>query len=138
MDDELITERRPVAFPQVFGYLRHITGGLPRHAALVDCLTEYCRRHELTLGGVFTDRDATVAIRSAAFVGLVDALQLPDIHGVVVPALSHLGPKGIGAERRRQITATGTRLLAVRSFTSTRGSETSPGTGVGVRPRGTT
>ncbi|MFG2936689.1 hypothetical protein [Streptomyces sp. NPDC048282] len=138
MDDELITERRPVAFPQVFGYLRHITGGLARHAALVDCLTEYCRRHELTLGGVFTDRDATVAIRSAAFVGLVDALQLPDIHGVVVPALSHLGPKGIGAERRRQITATGTRLLAVRSFTSTRGSETSPGTGVGVRPRGTT
>ncbi|MFF7473581.1 hypothetical protein [Streptomyces sp. NPDC008092] len=138
MDDELITERRPVAFPQVFGYLRHITGGLPRHAALVDCLTEYCRRHELTLGGVFTDRDATVVIRSAAFVGLVDALQLPDTYGAVVPALSHLGPKGIGAERRRQITATSTRLLVVRSFTSTRGSETSPGTGAGVRPRGTT
>ncbi|MDH6698576.1 hypothetical protein [Streptomyces sp. MAA16] len=23
MDDDLITERRPVTFPQVFGYLRH-------------------------------------------------------------------------------------------------------------------
>ncbi|MFG2955841.1 recombinase family protein [Streptomyces sp. NPDC048291] len=135
MDDELITERRPVAFPQVFGYLRHITGGLPRHAALVDCLTEYCRRHELTLGGVFTDRDATVTVRSAAFVGLIDALQLPDIYGVVVPALSHLGPKGVGAERRRQITATGTRPLVVRSFTPTKGPETSPGTGAGLRPR---
>ncbi|MEU6555706.1 hypothetical protein ABZ915_36475 [Streptomyces sp. NPDC046915] len=138
MDDELITERRPVAFPQVFGYLRHITGGHARHAALVECLTEYCRRHELTLGGVFTDRDATVAIRSAAFVGLVDALQLTDTYGVIVPALSHLGPKGIGAERRRQITASSTRLLVVRSFTPTRGSEASPGTGAGVRPRGTT
>ncbi|MFJ9564518.1 hypothetical protein ACIRQQ_31340 [Streptomyces fuscichromogenes] len=57
----------------------HITGGLPRHAALVDCLTEYCRRRELTLGGVFTDRHAMVTVRSAAFVGLVDALQPPGI-----------------------------------------------------------
>ncbi|MFF2465289.1 hypothetical protein [Streptomyces mirabilis] len=57
MDDELITERRSVAFPQVFGYLRHVTGGLARHAALVGCLTEYCRQHELTLCGVFTERE---------------------------------------------------------------------------------
>jgi hypothetical protein len=116
MDDELITERRPVAFPQVFGYLRHITGGLVRHAALVDCLTEYCRWHELALCGVFTDRDATVAIRSPAFVGLVDALELPDTYGAVVPALSHLGPKRISTERKRLITATGSRLIVVRSL----------------------
>lgn len=64
MDEELITERRPVTGPQVFGYVRHVTGGQARHAALVDCLTEYCRRHELTLCGVFTDREATVAVRS--------------------------------------------------------------------------
>jgi len=112
-----------------------MTGGLARHAALVDCLTEYCRRRELTLGGVLTDRDATVAIRSAAFVGLVDALQLPDTYGALVPALSHLGPKGIGAERRRQITATSTRLLVVRSFKPTRDSEPSPGTSAGLQPR---
>ncbi|MET8584020.1 hypothetical protein ABZX39_24550 [Streptomyces collinus] len=86
MDDDLITERRPVAFPQVFGYLRHVTGGLPRHAALVDCLTEYCDRHELALCGVFTERDSTVIIRSPAFIGLLDVLELPDAYGAVVPA----------------------------------------------------
>ncbi|MFF3917724.1 hypothetical protein ACFYZB_30345 [Streptomyces sp. NPDC001852] len=115
MDDELITERRPVAFPQVFGYLRHVTGGLARHAALVSCLTEYCRQHELRLCGVFTDREATAAIRSPAFVGLLDALELPDIYGAVVPALSHLGPKRVAADRQRQIAATGTRLIVARS-----------------------
>jgi hypothetical protein len=106
MDDELITERRPIAFPQVFGCLRHVTGGLARHAALVSCLTEYCRQHELRLRGVFTDREATTAIRSPAFVGLLDALELPNIY---------LGPKRVAADRQRQITATDTRLIVVRS-----------------------
>ncbi|MER6075990.1 hypothetical protein ABT187_46075 [Streptomyces sp. NPDC001817] len=40
MDEELITERRSVALPQVFGYVRHATGGLARQAALIGCLTE--------------------------------------------------------------------------------------------------
>lgn len=115
MDDELITERRSVAFPQVFGYLRHVTGGLTRHAALIDCLTEYCRQHELTLGGVFTDRDPAVAVHSPAFVGLLDALELPGSYGAVVPALSHLGPQRVVAERKRQITATSARLIVVRT-----------------------
>ncbi|WP_330338760.1 recombinase family protein [Streptomyces sp. NBC_00557] len=115
MDDELITERRPVAFPQVFGYLRHVSGGLARHAALVSCLTEYCRQHELRLCGVFTDREATTAARSPAFVGLLDALELPDTYGVVVPALSHLGPRRVATDRQRQMTAPGTRLIVVRS-----------------------
>ncbi|WP_406414695.1 hypothetical protein [Streptomyces sp. NBC_01614] len=117
MDDELITERRSVAFPQVFGYLRHVTGGLTRHAALVGCLTEYCRQHELTLCGVFTDRDAAVAVRSPAFVGLLDALELPETYGAVVPALSHLGPKRVAGERKRQITVSSARLIVVRSTT---------------------
>jgi hypothetical protein len=56
---------------------------------------------------VFTDRDATVGIRSPASIGLVDALELPDTYGAVVPVLSHLGPKSLGTERKRQITATG-------------------------------
>lgn len=121
MDEELITERRPVTGPQVFGYLRHVTGGLARHAALVDCLAEYCHRHELTLCGIFTDREATVAVRSPAFVGLLDALELPDTYGTVVPAPSHIGPRRIAAERRRQITATSTRLIVVRSIRATTG-----------------
>ncbi|MGP4012049.1 hypothetical protein [Streptomyces sp. 4N124] len=117
MDDDLITERRSVAFPQVFGYLRHVTGGPARHAALVGCLTEYCRQHELTLCGVFTDRDAAVPVRSPAFVGLLDALELPETYGAVVPALGHLGPKRVAGERKRQIAASSTRLIVVRSTT---------------------
>lgn len=138
MDDELITEHRRVAFPQVFGYLRHVTGGLVRHAALVDCLTDYCRRHELDLCGVFTDRDATVAIRSPAFVGLVDALELPATYGAVVPALSHLCPRGSGSERKRQIGLTGARLIVVRSFKSTTQSAPSLGTNPNLQPQGDT
>ncbi|MFJ9740110.1 hypothetical protein [Streptomyces sp. NPDC101166] len=114
MDDELITERRSVAFPQVFGYLRHVAGGPARHMALVGCLTEYCRQHELTLCGVFTDRETTLMARSPAFVGLVDTLELPETYGVVVPALSHLGPKRLVSEREQQIAATGARLIVVR------------------------
>ncbi|MDV7215491.1 hypothetical protein [Streptomyces prunicolor] len=138
MDDELITERRRVAFPQVFGYLRYVTGGLVRHAALVDCLTDYCRRHELALCGVFTDRDATVAIRSSAFIGLVDTLELPDTYGAVVPAVSHLGPRGIGTEQKRQIAATGTRLIVVRSLKPTTESAPSRGTSPNFQPQGDT
>ena len=119
MDDELITGRRRVAVPQVFGYLRHVTGGLVRHAALVDCLTAYCRRHEPALCGVFTDRYATVAIRCPPFVGLLDALELPDTYGTVVPALSHLGPRRVAAARKQQIGATSTRLIVVRSIKPT-------------------
>jgi hypothetical protein len=119
MDDDLITERRPVTFPRVFGYLRHVTGGLPRHAALVDCLTEYCDRHELALCGVFTERDSTMITRSPAFVGLLDALELPHAYGAVVPALSHLGPKDLGAERKRRMKAAGTRLFVVRHLAQT-------------------
>ncbi|MDX2911856.1 hypothetical protein [Streptomyces griseiscabiei] len=115
MDDALITERRPVSCPQVFGYVRHVTGGLARHTALVDCLSDYCRRHELTLCGVFTDRNATLTIRSPAFVGLLDALELPYTYGALIPSLNHLGPKRIALERKRQIAATNTQLIILRS-----------------------
>ncbi|CCK28306.1 hypothetical protein BN159_3927 [Streptomyces davaonensis JCM 4913] len=115
MDDEPLTERRPVTGPRVFGYLRHVTGGAARHTALTGCITEYCRRHELTLCGVFTDREPAVAFRSPAFVGLLDALELPDTYGTVTPALGHLGPRPVAAERKRRISATGARLITVRS-----------------------
>ncbi|WP_416984634.1 recombinase family protein [Streptomyces sp. T028] len=123
MDDEPLTERRSVTGPRVFGYLRHLTGSTARHTALADCLTEYCHSHELTLCGVFTDREPAIAIRAPAFVGLLDALQLPDVYGVLVPALGHLGPRHVAAERKRLITATGVRLIVVRSAKPTAGSE---------------
>ncbi|MDG5801250.1 hypothetical protein P9869_00890 [Streptomyces ossamyceticus] len=138
MDEELITERRPVTGPQVFGYVRHVTGGQARHAALVDCLAEYCRRHELTLCGIFTDREATVAVRSPAFVGLLDALELPDTYGTVIPVLSHLGSKRIAAERKRQIAATSTRLIVVRSNRATARPVPSFGTSPGLQRQGGT
>ncbi|MFG2948337.1 hypothetical protein [Streptomyces adustus] len=115
MDDELITECRPVAFPPVFGYLRHVTGGPARHAALVGCLTDYCRRHELDLCGVFTDREPESVERSPAFTGLLDALALAGIYGTVVPALSHLGPQRVAVERKQRIAATGSCLIVVRA-----------------------
>ncbi|KUN29223.1 hypothetical protein AQJ23_00030 [Streptomyces antibioticus] len=115
MDDEPLTERRPVTGPLVFGYLRHITGVTSRLAALTGCLTEYCHLHELTLCGVFTDREPAVLLHSPAFIGLLDALELSDTYGAVIPVLGHLGPKPINAERRRRITATGARLITVRS-----------------------
>ncbi|MCI3277013.1 hypothetical protein [Streptomyces cylindrosporus] len=138
MDDELITERRPVTFPPVFGYLRHVTGGLPRHAALVDCLTAYCDRHELALCAVFTERDRSVVIRSPAFVGLLDALELPDTYGAIVPALSHLGPRSLGAERKRQVTAAGARLIVVRPLTPTPRSASLPSASLSFQQQGDT
>ncbi|MDN3023494.1 recombinase family protein [Streptomyces sp. S.PB5] len=123
MDDEPITELRSVTGPRVFGYLRHITGSAARHTALTGCLTEYCRSHELTLCGVFTDREPTVTTRAPAFIGLLDALELPDAYGVLVPALGHLGPRPVAAERKRQITATGVRLIVVRSARPQAGSK---------------
>ena len=123
MDDEPITEFRSVTGPRVFGYLRHLTGSAARHTALAGCLTEYCRSHELTLCGVFTDREPAVAVRAPAFIGLLDALQLPDAYGVLVPVLGHLGPGPVAAERKRQITATGARLIMVRSARRAAGSE---------------
>ncbi|MGW5094150.1 hypothetical protein ACWEQ1_04665 [Streptomyces nodosus] len=75
---------------------------------------EYCRIHELQLSGVFRDRRATTEPSSTAFTGLLDALALPDVYGVIAPALSHLGPKHLAAERTRRIEATGARLLLAR------------------------
>ncbi|MFG2171329.1 hypothetical protein ACGFMO_08090 [Streptomyces niveus] len=108
---EPLTEHRPVSGPVVYGFLRLVRVSQARQDALVASLTEYCRSHELQLSGVFTDRDASA---SAAFTGLLDVLALPDVYGVIAPAMSHLGPKAIAAERGRRIEAVGSRLLLVR------------------------
>jgi hypothetical protein len=115
MDNEPITERRAVPGPHVYGYVRDIAGTTARRTALVDCLVEYCRQHELTLCGVFTDRETNVPVRSPAFVGLLDTLELPDTYGAVIPALSHLGSRRLAEQRERQITTIGTRLIVIRS-----------------------
>ncbi|WP_405634446.1 hypothetical protein OHB53_09645 [Streptomyces sp. NBC_00056] len=111
---EALTEHRPVNGPVVYGFLRLVRVSAARQSALRASLAEYCRTHELQLSGVFTDRPATSDPTSAAFTGLLDVLALPDVYGVIAPALSHLGPKPIAAERTRRIEATGARLLLAR------------------------
>ncbi|MGW1159279.1 hypothetical protein ACWD48_13855 [Streptomyces sp. NPDC002519] len=111
---EPLTEQRLVNGPVVYGFLRLVGVSQARQEALVGSLTEYCRSHELRLSGVFTDRDATSGPASAAFTGLLDVLALPGVYGVIAPAMSHLGPKAIAAERGRRIEVAGSRLLLVR------------------------
>ncbi|CAM5578810.1 MULTISPECIES: hypothetical protein [Streptomyces] len=110
-----LTERRPVNGPMVYGFLRVAPTAAARQAALADALAEYCRSHELVLGGLFIERESGVCPRTAAFTGLLDVLALPDAYAVVLPAASQLGPRPIAAERKRQISdSTGARLLLVR------------------------
>ncbi|MEV7193921.1 hypothetical protein AB0N81_19250 [Streptomyces sp. NPDC093510] len=116
---EPLTEHRLVSGPVVYGFLRLVRVSRARQEALAASLAEYCRKHELQLSGVFTDRDAAGSA-SAAFTGLLDVLALPDVYGVVAPAMSHLGPKAVGAERARQIESAGARLLLVRRPCPTR------------------
>ncbi|MCQ4081959.1 hypothetical protein NGB36_15415 [Streptomyces sp. RB6PN25] len=111
---EPLTEHRPVNGPVVYGYLRLVKVSPAREIALAASLAEYCRKHELVLSGIFTERHAGAGPMSPAFTGLLDVLALPDAYGVVLPATSHLGPKPIAAERRRRIEAAGARLLLVR------------------------
>ncbi|MET9529727.1 hypothetical protein ABZY02_04030 [Streptomyces sp. NPDC006649] len=111
---ELLTEHRPVNGPVVYGFLRLVGVSVARQTALRASLTEYCRIHELQLSGVFKDRCATTGPTSTAFTGLLDALALPDVYGVIAPALSHLGRKHLAADRTRRIEATGARLLLAR------------------------
>ncbi|MBY8889323.1 hypothetical protein K7472_31440 [Streptomyces sp. PTM05] len=117
---EPLTEHHPVSGPLVYGFLRLVGVSAARQTALRASLVDYCRTHELQLSGVFMDRYVTTEPRSAAFTGLLDALALPDVYGVVAPALSHLGPKHVAAERNRWIETTGARLLLARRPRTTR------------------
>lgn len=112
---EPVTENRPVSGLRVLGFLRLARVSPARHDALVTVLAAYCRSHELVLSGVFTERHVTTSPSSAAFAGLLDALVVPGVYGVLVPAISHLGPKPIAADRSRCITSAGSRLLVIRS-----------------------
>ncbi|MDI6519889.1 hypothetical protein QMA61_27235 [Streptomyces coelicoflavus] len=111
---EPLTEHRLVSGPVVFGFLRLLRVSDARKEALVASLAQYSRSHELTLSGIFIERTAGVGPGSATFTGLLDVLALPDVYGVLAPAVSHLGPRAIAAERGRQIEAVGSRLLLVR------------------------
>ncbi|WP_250853030.1 hypothetical protein [Streptomyces rhizosphaericus] len=117
---EPLTEHRRVNGPVVYGFLRLVNVPEARQIALTATLAEYCRRHELLLSGVFTDRNATAGPISPAFTGLLDVLALPGTYGVVLPSVSHLGPKAIATERENRIESAGPRLLLARRARDTR------------------
>ncbi|RXS80560.1 hypothetical protein EST92_17425 [Streptomyces sp. TM32] len=108
---EPLTEQRKVRGPVVYGFLRLVGHSAARQQALTIAVIEYCKIHELTLGGLFTERCTSTA---AAFTGLLQALQVPGCYGVVLPAPSHLGPKEIALDRTQRLDAAGARLLLVR------------------------
>ncbi|MFD5327353.1 hypothetical protein [Streptomyces sp. NPDC127092] len=122
---ELLTEQRNVTGPIVFGFLRLVGVSASRHQALAKTITDYCRRHELTLGGVYMERCAAT---SGAFVGMLDAVAATRPYGVVFPAPSHLGPRAIAADRRQRLRAAGAEILLVR------GARPSPNSGPASMP----
>lgn len=109
---EPLTEQRKVPGPVVYGFVR-LTRNAPavRRQALADALTHYCDQHEVTLGGVFTERSD----QPAAFTGLLDVLAMPDVYGVVIPARGHLGPTELAARRSQQLRLAGARLMFARA-----------------------
>ncbi|MFI6396210.1 hypothetical protein [Nonomuraea sp. NPDC050540] len=111
---EPLTEQRLVPSPSVYGYIQ-VSGISPaRCAALTSAIAAFCELHELQLAGMFPERDA--AEHSPAFVGLLDVLALPATYGLVVPTLSHLGPRAaLVAARAREVQAIGVRLLTIRA-----------------------
>ncbi|MEU6878472.1 hypothetical protein [Streptomyces sp. NPDC046712] len=125
---EPLTEQRNVVGPLVFGFLRLVGVSESRQQALAEAVTDYCRRHELTLGGMYMERRTAT---SCAFVGMLDAVQATRPYGVVFPTWSHLGPKAIAAERRQRLNAAGAEILLVRGVrpARTRDSASTPATG---------
>lgn len=108
---EPLTEQRRVSGPVVYGFLRLVGLSAARQRALTTAINEYCKSHELTLGGMFTERCTSTA---AAFTGLLQVLKIPGSYGVVLPAPSHLGPRELALDRQRLIDAAGAHLLFVR------------------------
>lgn len=113
---EPLTEDRAAPGPVVFGFLRvTAAAAASRRRALSDALAYFCTNHEVTLGGIFTERVDSTASPSAAFTGLLDALSLAGVYGVVLPAHGHLGPAVLAAHRRQQLQQAGARLMVARA-----------------------
>lgn len=108
-----ITEQRPCAYPVVYGFVRLPSNRSARRRALETAMRTFCSEHELTLGGVFIERPGN-SNSSPAFAGLLAALTMPNMYGVVVPSAAHLGRGDIATSRRNQLKRIGARLLFMR------------------------
>lgn len=116
----LITERRQVPGPVVYGYLLLTAACRTRRAVLSRALAEFCDQHELALAAVFTDvGDDTV--QAPGFTGLLDVLTMEPSYGVVIPTRAHLGHGRAAGSRLAVIAGTGRRLMLIREKTSATG-----------------
>jgi hypothetical protein len=66
----------------VFGFLHLVRVSRARQLALTGAITEHCRRHELTLAGVYVEPGSYTP---SAFVGMLDALTATQSHGWYFP-----------------------------------------------------
>lgn len=114
---EPITELRLVRGPVVYGYLRMPVPGPARRAALTMALRGYCDRHELILGGVFTDTSGD-GTWTPGFTALIDAVLAAGGYGVIVPSPAHLGARHLAAQRSAAIKRNGGRLILIRGVLS--------------------
>jgi hypothetical protein len=115
-----IAEQRPGNYPVVYGYLRLASRSIARRKALVSALVCYCREHELSLGGLFTDYLPPAEDMTIGFTGVLDVLAMADTYGVVVPTVTHLGRGEAGLQRKQKIARTGSQLLIMRERRSAR------------------
>lgn len=87
---ELLTEQRHVIGPRVFGFLHLVRVSRARQLALTAAITDYCRRHELTLAGVYMERCSSTP---SAFTGMLDALTATRSHGSYFPPRRTSAPR---------------------------------------------
>jgi hypothetical protein len=110
---EPVTEQRQVPGLVVYGYLRVPARSQNRRAALGSVLRSYCDRHELVLGGIFTDSGDDDSWLPG-FAGLLDAMLATGGYGVILPSPGHLGTGQLVVERSAAITRAGLRLILIR------------------------
>ncbi|MFJ4668929.1 hypothetical protein [Kitasatospora purpeofusca] len=133
-----LTEQLPVAPPPVAGLLRLSAAAQARFGALSAVLADFCTRRELHLTKVFTEDSDTDPDR--VIPDLIAAH--PNLYGIVLPSLAHLGTGSRRRDRRRQLTEAGIQLLVVRGSAGppgragTRATGRRPGTLPGRRHRG--
>lgn len=77
--------------PLVYGYLRAEEPDERELVVLRKEMNRFCAAYGYRLGAVFCDRGVPGdTIARTGFTGLLDVLQVPGVHGVVVPTLGHM------------------------------------------------
>lgn len=111
------------SFPLVYGYIRS-SARRPSYArACRRVLARFCQAERLRLCTAFIDQGfAPQSVTRPGFVGLCDALRLPDSFAALAVDVRHLSPDmAVAATLVGQVRDTGARLLLVRPPLGTTG-----------------